>query len=388
MKISLSDVHKYEVISLIDLSWYSHQAKRVFYSQKSAFEHFRKHGNELNACPNKMFDTFWYKWQNPDHIQYSTILDHFAICSLERTIDPGPFIDLVQFKRKSGIVDPIKAVLATFDPTWGAMEGVYRAYSDLTKRQAEFHGSVAADVIRGPSDVGARKRRKFLLWVQIGPNSEFAKWFKPGAPREWDLLANWYTPDEVDPNLGEYSFVQTGTKFTSVFNVWRKYQNTFAGYDGVLLLDDDIVFEHKDIDDIFHQSQEYNLDIFQPALTVNSHSTWEIFKKQKNSKFRRLNGVEIMMPGFSKRTINNVFPLFAYSISGFGLDFLISKASKKRGYTVGILDEVPGFHSKEIDQEAGNYYNFLRRYGINAKTELWYLKEAFSLETEFYQIGS
>src|SRR5438034_6371905 len=85
------------------------------------------------------------------------------------------------------------------------------------------------------------KRRENLLCVRIGNGSAFQKWFRPDAPRNWDLLLSYY----VDPKGGGVpgaDIVAIGglSKFSAIKDIADRNPNLFDGYRALWLLDDDI----------------------------------------------------------------------------------------------------------------------------------------------------
>jgi len=382
-----TDMIEDRVAEVVDLNFYSTQLQIPFSSKREALRHFVSTGQSLNAMPHPLFHTQWFKWQNPDHVKQDSVLHDFVIKSKKRIVDPSPMLDMTRIMQKLGTNDPVHALTAATDQQWGAVDGVYHNYYDLVESQKSMRNSITMKVLRSLPPQSLRKRRKNLLWVQIGPDSEFVKWFKPELSRNWDLLVNWYSPDAIDNSLGEIAIHQRGTKFTAVAEVWNAQPDIFEDYHNVMFFDDDLIIDHENVDQIFETAERHQLDVFQPALTKNSHGVWPVFRqKSKHASCRKTNGVEIMMPGFSKKAIWQILPLFNYSISGFGLDLLIAKIVRERNFKCGVIDGFPVFHSKEINQVSGAYYNFLRQFGINSKAELWYLVEAFSLELNFYEV--
>ncbi len=180
--------------------------------------------------------------------------------------------------------------------------------------------------------------------------------------------------------------LQRGTKFTGMFQCWQTFPEIFDRYDYVFFIDDDLVFSFDDVSVFFQKSSMYNLDISQPSLSKNSQCIWKCFFNSRFNGFRPTNGVEIMMPCFSKKVFKSVLPYFVYSVSGFGLDLVISKIASRYFFKSGVIDDIVVDHSKNIDQQSGSYYEMLRSFGINSKYELWRMIEMFDLELSLHEI--
>lgn len=383
--IRMGQIVKRTVTSLIDERYYSAQAGRDFPDKVSMLQHYIDQGQAQHLDPHPSFKTGWYLWQNPSSREFKSALHHFFEVSGGQLIDPSPMIDMVQFRSHCTLTDLGRLLNATLETRWSGFDGVYRDLTDIVWHQRYFRSQISMIVRKPMPAVGQRK--PFLVWVQIGPNSSFSKWFDPRAPRNWDLLANWYVPSAVLDDLGEGIITQNGTKFTGVHNVWQAHPEFLADYEAVFFLDDDIVMRQGQMDEMFAQASSLGLDLFQPALSKGSNCVWPAFFHTPDGRdWRRTNGVEIMMPGFSARAMKTMAPLFCYSVSGFGLDLLFAKVAAANGYVCGVLNDVKVDHHKPIDQHSGAYYNLLRKYGVNSKAELWYLMNAFGLEIGFREI--
>ena len=77
------------------------------------------------------------------------------------------------------------------------------------------------------------------------------------------------------------------------------------------------------------------------------------------------------MPGFSRKALFDSAHLFGESVSGFGLDFMISEYLRGRGMHCGVIDAIDVGHHAPIDEQGGSYYRFMRNLGINQKLELF-----------------
>ena len=199
------------------------------------------------------------------------------------------------------------------------------------------------------------------------------------------LLLNYYDNNQSRPDIGEYIVSQNGTKFTAIFNVWR-YTNIFEGYEYILFIDDDLIFKYKSIDEYFNYINKNSLDLSQPSLTTGSYCVWPVLFNKRSKGYRTTNGVEIMMPAFSRNCLGIMAPYFGLSVSGFGLDLLFAKLAEENKLRVAVVDAIKATHNSVIDQNSGAYYELLRSYGINSKYELWSLIKRFNLDNELYQL--
>lgn len=365
---------------LIALDHYEVQAKERFADKRAAYQHFRRSGQAAGLDPSPYFYLEWYMWQNSDAADYSTCLDHFVSVSKRRPIDPAPFIDGVAFLAEYPQYPTMAHVLA--DLLQGGKQTIspdIQVHLDRLKaNQARVHGAIRSSVIRN-----APSGRRRLVWVQAGPRFNTTAWYCPSHPRSWDLMCNWYVVQGMDLRHGEIHMRQSGTKATAIHHVLQTAPELLSRYDQVLFLDDDLQIAHADIDRLFDAAEFEGLDAFQPALLPGSHCTWPGLFRKSDSGVRRTTGIEIMMPGFSRRALAECAQIFGRSVSGFGLDFAVSEHLRRQGMICGVVDAVGVGHLVPIDEIGGAYYRFMRRLGINQKLELYAVIREIGTRPEF-----
>jgi hypothetical protein len=353
---------------LIDIDFYGDQASTVFSNRLDALTHYRKQGQSLGLDPSPFFYTKWFVWQNPSCTSYRSALDFFVAHSANRSIDPTPFISGTEILGRNAhycsVPEALRALTQRLD------ESVSPNLSDhltqLRETQTRVQGNIRSSLLR---DIGGQRRR--LVWIQAGSAFRVSKWFRPDVGRSWDLMCNWYALDHLDLRFGEIHLRQSGTKATAIHHVLGKYPEIIFRYDQVLFLDDDLEVAHEDLDLVFELSEEFELDLFQPALSRSSQGVWPDLFRKGRAAIRRTSGVEIMMPGFSKRALQLCAPTFRESVSGFGLDFLFSEVVLRKGWRCGVVNAVEVNHLDTIDEMGGSFYRFLRALGINQKLELY-----------------
>ena len=353
------------VVDLIDVGHYVSQARQSFPSAEAAYAHFAAEGQALGLDPAPCFSTAWYAWQNAT--QGRCVLEHFLEHASRRPVDPAPFIDTVGLLRRTpragNALELYRMLLRGEVPGVSPLREEHLARLQAA-RQA-FQARIELAIVR---DVG--RTRRTLVWVQCGRAFRLPTWFEPDAPRDWDLLLNWYDLGRIDLRFGEVVLRQSGTKATGMHQVLARHPELLTRYDAVLFLDDDLVVRHADVDRVFDLAGRHGLDLFQPSLAVGSHCVWPHLFHRDGSIVRKTTGVEIMMFGFTRRALAACIPLFGRSVSGFGLDVACSRAVTDRGWSCGVIDAVQVEHRDVIDEGGGSYYEFLRGIGINQKLEL------------------
>lgn len=381
-KINSSSLTDQICLRLIDLDYYADQAGQAFTDRKSALAHFINEGQALNLNPSPFFYTEWYRWHN-SIAKFTSSLHHFVECTSSVCIDPAPFIDSTKFLiGNPAYISMVEALIAL---TEKRNNSISKSLDDhlltLSLQQRTIQDAIRSGVIRMQST--ARKR---LVWVQSGPGFSTTQWFRPDAPRSWDLMCNWYSLQGMDLRHGEVHLRQSGTKATAIHHVLQTAPELLLRYDQVLFLDDDLQIAHSDIDLLFDTAEGENLDLFQPALIPGSHCVWPDLFRKSNTGVRRTTGVEIMMPGFSRRALADCTQFFGRSVSGFGLDFLFSEHLRCRGMKSGVVDAVGVGHYAPIDEAGGTFYRFIRALGINQKLELYALSREIGAMPEFREL--
>ena len=404
------------LIDLFDLEWYSKEANTNFGSKKEAIQHYLEKGEALGCFPNPLFDpTFyrdryhirnansfvdfcdqgikknrdpnplflskWYKWQNPTSEAYLHPLFHYLTIGDSLYIDPSPMVDMGMVRKTlDENLGGVALLNLIIKGEYTSYAGITKSFNQLVSKQRKFIKKCKFNIHK-KKPVNARK--KYLLWVQCRLGTEFFNWYQNGE-RNWDLLLNFYDNSSDRSFIGDYVLSQQGTKFTAIFNIWRQ-TDILDTYEYLLFIDDDLIFRYQDIDEYFNIISKINIDLSQPSLSKGSYCVWPVFFNSGRKGVRWTNGVEIMMPAFSKRSFNIMAPYFGTSVSGFGLDLLFAKLAKNNNFSVAVVDAVKASHFSEIDQSSGAYYEMLRSNGINSKYELWALIKRYNLEMDFYE---
>ena len=328
------------------------------------------------------FEEEWYKWQNPDCLNYhGSAFEHYWNIGTSQKRDPSPKIDMTMVHRKlAEYVDPGSHHKLILSNSLGRSFGVYRTWDDLETAQKEFHSTLETYCHKYTESA----KNKYLVYVQAGKSSLHRSWYDR-KKANFDLLINQY--DCAGPYFKDahYVFSQKGTKFTAIARLYDEYAELFEQYDYVFFLDDDIYIDTAGINTLFDVCSEEKLDVAQPSLTEKSHCIWDVFYRKGNS-VREVNGVEIMMPIFSRDTLRNFGSEFYKSVSGFGLDLLLAKYISNINGKCGVIDQVGAKHLKPIDDKGGAYYEFMRTNLINPKSELWYLATKYKLDLEFFEL--
>ena len=189
----------------------------------------------------------------------------------------------------------------------------------------------------------------------------------------FDLIVLNYS---VDPDKQKYPFPCTHTinkrtecKGDYMLEVLNYIHNNYKTYNRVCVFDDDIDISVTQINKLFQSADKYNLDLFSPSLTKNSHYTYPHVLNKKPTGYRNHWMIEVMMPGFSNKFIESFFPVFSEIYnrhdlkSSWGLDlnlfpFVLGDIMEKPVKS-GIVDDVIVTHNKPITSGHRRYSNGL-----------------------------
>ena len=81
----------------------------------------------------------------------------------------------------------------------------------------------------------------------------------------------------------------------------------------------------------------------------------------------RVSSVEIMAPAMTRRALECANWVFVVLVSGWGSDLLLGPAVRSAcgPMSVGVIGSVAARHAAPVDISAGDFYAFLRRYGVD-----------------------
>lgn len=336
---------------------------------QSCLEHFI-YLRKPSARPCQFFDVDWYEQQNPDYEQIGCGILHYLSVGGKQYRNPSPEVDMAALSRDyADIGDGAALVYALSTGRLDCMSlgAVTNNVSQLSQRQREFHKKISTSLIKC---IDKPLHGTNLLFVQCAKDTDFWLWFNNNQPRNWDVFLNCYAGDFKETAFADHVCVQNGTKFTGMLNCWLKHKVIFDMYEYVLFIDDDLVFRFDDVSIFFEKMQKGGLDLAQPSLSKSSCCVWPALFNVSKTGIRRTTSVEIMMPALSRRARDVLLPYFMFSVSGFGLDLLIGKIARDKGFDVGVIDDVIVKHEKKIDVTNGTYYTYLRKHFINPQYEM------------------
>jgi hypothetical protein len=318
--------------------------------------------------PSAEFDHAWYAAQNPEWRKtHSHPFLHFLEVGLPSGRRPRADIDMAfvrdVIRGKGRSLE--EAAMRVFDPKPrdGDMQPPL-SREELKARQDRFYAEASMRIEREAPDRG----RKLLVFVQCGKGFDANLL---GAPRNYDVLLNYYEEADVDPRADTIVF-QAGTKTTAIRRLLDERPDLLLRYEAALFLDDDVEIGDGDIDALFATAARERLDLAQPALTADSDSAWPFLKRPAaGNGIIRVSTVEIMAPLLTRRALEQIGSAFSQTVSGWGTDLVLGPAA--RGAfgpdSVAVVGSVAVRHARPVDTKGGALYAYLRRYGIDSAHE-------------------
>jgi hypothetical protein len=129
--------------------------------------------------------------------------------------------------------------------------------------------------------------------------------------------------------------------------------NPVAGYDWLLVVDDDVTLPRDFLDVFIFLSERFQLRLAQPAHRRRSHAAWQVTRRRAAAVARETRYVEIgPVTAFQAVTFGLLLP-FPPLRMGWGLDLHWSALARERGWRIGVIDATPIRHG--LRPIASNY---------------------------------
>lgn len=188
--------------------------------------------------------------------------------------------------------------------------------------------------------------RPFLIICRAGNNSLHKEWVQD-TQRHFDLYLSYYGDEQGKYAADADYYDETkGPKWPILHQILEQNPAFLDKYSAIWFPDDDISMPTEQINRMFNLFCGMGMDLAQPALTLDSHVSHKELIQEQNSVLRLVNFIEVMAPIFSKKAINQLYPTFAQSKSGWGLDFLWPVLLGQKN--MAILDATPMTHTRPL----------------------------------------
>ena len=182
---------------------------------------------------------------------------------------------------------------------------------------------------------------KNLVFSSVGDNTCFdILWIN--EKMDYDLYVIYYGSNETIyenyKSKVKYIDKRKGSKFQNFKYFYDNNSDIIDKYDRFFILDDDIVFKVKDINNMFKISRKYNLAICGPSFSKKGKISHKHINKHKpDILLQYTNFVEVNTPLFNKEALINLMKLLDYSLIGWGIDLLYIQCNgleKEKSYAI------------------------------------------------------
>ena len=122
-----------------------------------------------------------------------------------------------------------------------------------------------------------------------------------------------------------------------------------AGYDWLLVVDDDVVVGARFLDRFLFCAERAGLLLAQPAHRRHSHAAWAATRRRPGGAVRESRFVEIgPLTAFAAPVFETLLPFPSELRMGWGLDAHWGAVAQQRGWRVGIVDATPMLHTTPV----------------------------------------
>ena len=210
---------------------------------------------------------------------------------------------------------------------------------------------------------------KNVIISRNGPDSLHDEWLKNSDSKNWDLILLFYEEQSFhrldNPNVKAYFY--PGGKWETYFNFLIDHPEILENYEFFWFADDDISIKGDQISKMFSLMTHYDLDIAQPALSLDSYFSFLITIQCESFKIRFSNFVEIMAPCLRDTIVKKMLPYFEDQFTGMGLDSIWTYKTRREPNKMAILDEVVMTHTRPV---GGPLQQKLKEKNITFKEEI------------------
>ena len=235
------------------------------------------------------------------------------------------------------------------------------------------------------ADFATRPRRRNLVFTSAGDHAGVDRWLR--GRREFDLWVTYYGDGEGRyRELGEYYNERKGAKFQNLAFIYEQWPNIIAGYDAVMVLDDDIVINVSAISRLFRIREQYDLWILQPAFSEGGKISHAITKRNPRCRLRFTNFIEMNCPLFRRDKLDAFMAVYDPVLVGWGMDWwymhVLGRTSPRKFAVIDVVpcvnptEEAKGISVREIcrvqtvEEAKGAWKAFKQRQGIDVNDEV------------------
>ena len=216
----------------------------------------------------------------------------------------------------------------------------------------------------------------YLALFRSGPSSLHPSAVARLGEQNFDYALSHFGDDQPMAEGAVFVHRQKGAKWPGLEQTLLAHWDTIAQYRYVWLPDDDLLCVPETVSRMFAICDDLQLELAQPALTLDSHASHLITLQHSAFQLRFTNFVEIMAPVLSIEMLSRVHPTLAGNVSGFGLDALWPRLSSLG--KVAVIDDTPIKHTRAL---GGPNYKSGAQAGLTPLQEDWLTAASRFIET-------
>lgn len=137
-------------------------------------------------------------------------------------------------------------------------------------------------------------------------------------------------------------------KFANIDDAIAGAPMPLSDYDWLVIVDDDIAFELRFLDDLIAVAARADLALAQPAHGIASHATYSITRRRFGTLARRTDFVEIGPLTLVRSDLFADLIPFPPSRWCWGIDLVWSEVVRRRGLRMGVVDAAPVRHLRPV----------------------------------------
>lgn len=188
-----------------------------------------------------------------------------------------------------------------------------------------------------------------LVIVRAGDKSLHRGWGAGDPGCGFDLIVSYFGSDPSAFRLPHENRVDyKGGKWDGIHALLSQQPELLDRYRYVWLPDDDLEADRATIEAMFSNMRRLDLQVAQPALTLDSYYSHLPFLRCRSFEFRLIDRIELMAPCMSAGVVAKMLPLFRGSMSGFGLDYLWTRLAEDNHGTSAVFDALPVRHTRPV----------------------------------------
>ena len=210
--------------------------------------------------------------------------------------------------------------------------------------------------------LGSGPRRPNLVVLCANETSLHPGWFTDLRPetRSWDCCINFYGRDP-EPLRGTCEYLAHQPmrhKFQALYDLFYESSPLWE-YDRIWFPDDDLTISGANINQLFHLTLRYGLDLAQPSLAPvpGCYINHPVTAQQPGGGLRYDGFVETMCPVFSRRALRICLGTFKDAFYAYGIDHLWPTLLGGPRSRIAIIDDVALVHTRpwgtNYDKNAG-----------------------------------